>query len=732
MSRNRCTFWILPFLFVAVAACAVAGIPALDQRGGPDDLEKKKAELAKIESKIEAELSKIESKYREEIEKAYLALTKDSGFRTELGRAFEGLAKSEGESIAAAKDDDRRARRKLEKAIDGLLDDKLGRYLSTCFRNAAASYVVELYDREKKTVAGGDVVEGITLDFEGMAFEEFFSKHRAECFSSLARLEAQRAELERELAELVEIAEAAKAGVPRGMVRIPAGKHQIGIDDSDIKNLAKNNGYDHDSLIRLYYSSPSFQAEVEEFFIDRNEVTNEWYLAFVNAVSDAEIPLVWEDEAKVFNAANSLTEGDEGYRQWVIPEGFMDRPVSGLSARGAMRFAAWMGRRLPTEFEWEAAARYGNSPRTWWSFGDFDPNTAEEKANIDINVNHPGRASLRAGLPGVLPVGTFQAGASPLGINDLVGNVQEMTTSSFKAYPGFKNVSLSGRNAMTGDFNQDLIVLRGGDCLKREVMATSVVRLDMAPGVRATLVGFRTAASATRGLDTVRWMNRNGELDRFRSDIAPLSKDVQQGRPTGTLDLEDPERFTAVSTPGLNAETGLPQQAKQIVAINRDTVELRNMNTLRALARDGMVCLGALRVDVPVLEPKLEPGLYFVYWQNEYLPEETEPAEGEAGGEEKPKKGKGKDAAKAEEPEPIPEAFVFQLKSTDKVADAVRLEKGRFVEPVIADAQPTRIVPKANREEVEVVFSFPTTNKKRNFVVSLNLQLEPGTAATLR
>ncbi|MEO3973805.1 ergothioneine biosynthesis protein EgtB [Streptomyces sp. CAU 1734] len=238
---------------------------------------------------------------------------------------------------------------------------------------------------------------------------------------------------------------------------------------------------------------PAHRREVPAFRLDTVPVTCGAYLAFIEDGGYRD-PRWWAGEGfeqiRRHEIGAPLFWRQEG-GQWLrrrfgvtepVP---LDEPVLHVSWYEADAYARWAGRRLPTEAEWEKAARHdpatGRSRRFPW--GDGDPT--------------PGRANLGQRHLRPAPAGSYREGASPLGIRQLIGDVWEWTASDFLPYPGF--AAFPYREYSEVFFGSDHKVLRGGSFGVDEVACRGTFRNWDLPVRRQIFAGFRTARDAAPG-----------------------------------------------------------------------------------------------------------------------------------------------------------------------------------------------------------------------------------------
>ncbi|MEU8656548.1 ergothioneine biosynthesis protein EgtB [Actinoplanes philippinensis] len=260
-----------------------------------------------------------------------------------------------------------------------------------------------------------------------------------------------------------------------GEVLIPSGRFHMG---TDIEPWALDN------------ERPAHPVDVDAFWIDAAPVTNGDYLAFMDA-GGYDDPRWWSErgwahrnQAGLDSPLHWIRDRDGwlrnrfGHVEPVNPA----EPVVHVCFFEAEAYAAWAGKRLPTEAEWEKAARWdpatGRSRRYPW--GD-DPPTAR---HANLGQRHLGPA----------PAGAYPAGASPQGVHQLIGDVWEWTSSGFHGYPGF--AAFPYREYSEVFFGGDYRVLRGGSFGTDAAACRGTFRNWDHPIRRQIFSGFRCARDA--------------------------------------------------------------------------------------------------------------------------------------------------------------------------------------------------------------------------------------------
>jgi iron(II)-dependent oxidoreductase len=233
---------------------------------------------------------------------------------------------------------------------------------------------------------------------------------------------------------------------------------------------------------------PAHVVEVPAFLIDAAAVTNGEYAEFI-AAGGYDDQRWWSDVGWAHRVSAGLTAPEfwerDGAGEWyrrrfgVVERVPADEPVVHVCFHEAEAYARWAGKRLPTEAEWEKAARYdpttGRSRRFPW--GDEEP-TAEH-ANLGQRHLQPAAA------------GAFPLGASPLGVQQLVGDVWEWTSSGWHPYPGFEVFPYPEYSQVF--FGGDYRVLRGGSFGTDPAAIRSTFRNWDHPIRRQIFSGFRCA-----------------------------------------------------------------------------------------------------------------------------------------------------------------------------------------------------------------------------------------------
>ncbi len=206
---------------------------------------------------------------------------------------------------------------------------------------------------------------------------------------------------------------------------------------------------------------PEHPVTLAAFHLDATEVTVSAYAEFLG-----------EAGGDVHRHARMPIERTaEGYAPVA---GAADRPIALVSWYDAVTFCAWAGKRLPTEAEWEKAAR-GEDGRTF-PWGEDRPTM--------------GRLNFADSLKAVARIGSYPAGAGPYGVEDMAGNVAEWVDNWYdpKVYTS-DGVVQNPRGPATGRMK----VVRGGSWQSREYAVRASARVAKRPTERSATVGFRCA-----------------------------------------------------------------------------------------------------------------------------------------------------------------------------------------------------------------------------------------------
>jgi serine/threonine-protein kinase len=227
------------------------------------------------------------------------------------------------------------------------------------------------------------------------------------------------------------------------LVLIPAGEFTMGHKDS-------------------YDTLPVRRMNLPAFYIDKYEVTNKRYKRFIDATG-YKVP--WSQDPAV--AAYAWN-----WQKRMYPEGKGDDPVVLINWEDARAFCAWAGKTIPSEAQWEKAARGANGKSYPWG-------NAWEAAKANTS---------ESGVKQTAPAGSFKADVSEYGVNDLAGNVSEWVEEWFAPYPG---------NPMTNYEERDKYkILRGGSWDYAHSIANGYHRQYALPQSQMAAIGFRCVKAA--------------------------------------------------------------------------------------------------------------------------------------------------------------------------------------------------------------------------------------------
>jgi formylglycine-generating enzyme required for sulfatase activity len=258
------------------------------------------------------------------------------------------------------------------------------------------------------------------------------------------------------------------------LLYVPAGEFTMGSDaDEVVAGCLKFERVITDcQRSRFVGEEPPHSVNVDAFWIDQTEVTNKMYGNCVSAgACNAPVDMSSGSHANYFGASE-----------------FENYPVIFVDWNMAKAYCSWAERRLPSEAEWEKAARGTDANVYPWG-NVFDGNIVNF-CDTNCGIVHADQSS-NDGYADVSPVGNYPSGKSIYGAHDMAGNVWEWVSTLYRPYPYDAN---DGRENFSSSESR---VLRGGSWNSDGNVVRSAIRINTAPDSAAWNFGVRCAMDAT-------------------------------------------------------------------------------------------------------------------------------------------------------------------------------------------------------------------------------------------
>lgn len=293
---------------------------------------------------------------------------------------------------------------------------------------------------------------------------------------------------------------------PDNYADVPAGRYVLG----DSSYVLDGRTYPADSLEHPIHDITISSA----YRIEKTEVTNRLYLEYVRKAILGDTASVTYSEGAIYGRDREHPEFRDVYlvlsrsriffdldrRSFAVQSGFEEHPVTGATWAGASAYALFYGLRLPTEAEWEAAARGGNGELNYPFFGGLELTRTEGPRR----VNYAGSRSVGDPFPGTTTPVRFYDGQvyqgfqtidtpSVFGLYDMAGNVAEWVNDwlGLEGYRATDNIDPQGEP--DGIYR----VVRGGSFQLSRAGVRCTGRMGLPPGESYITVGFRTAYIST-------------------------------------------------------------------------------------------------------------------------------------------------------------------------------------------------------------------------------------------
>lgn len=235
------------------------------------------------------------------------------------------------------------------------------------------------------------------------------------------------------------------------MILIPAGDFWMGCDENDIDCETRE--------------KPKRKIFLNDFYIDKYPITIGQFIKFVK-----------ESGYQAKGECKKVAESSYMYDQK------MDHPITGVTWADAKAYCDWSGKRLPTEAEWEKAAR-GTDGRLFpwgnkWNKNFCDNPFMDKKEHV----------TKKKSFGGTLPVGRFQDGLSPYGVMDMLGAVEEWCNDWYDFYYYRYGHTRNPRGPLSGRFR----VIRGASRMNKDLNSYRCNKRGFCtPDVSLNTIGFR-------------------------------------------------------------------------------------------------------------------------------------------------------------------------------------------------------------------------------------------------
>lgn len=254
-----------------------------------------------------------------------------------------------------------------------------------------------------------------------------------------------------------------------GMVKIPAGRFKMGLSSKQVTRILNMCMKVDKTCTRWWFKDemPRHTVYVDKYWIDIDEVTNQKYLEFVKATGHR--PAL-DDTCKT----KACRQGNL-WKGKSFPKKIRNQPVTQVNWYDAVAYCKWRGKRLPTEAEWEKAARGPSGNMYPWG-----------------NSAPPGKATYRRkwrGMATMTDVGKYANGASVYGVHDMAGNVWEWVADWYDMDYYKEKIRNNPKGPESGEFK----VVRGGSWVNYADTLHSAFRRWSRPEVRFNDTGFRCA-----------------------------------------------------------------------------------------------------------------------------------------------------------------------------------------------------------------------------------------------